>query len=185
MSAKHHYPVKSPHRQAKARNGDVTARTSSRVRQRARRTTLMFPNVREPFAPPEDWYEPTGASGYEIVTQPPGTGYRHVVTPAEVRDRLGTLPQPFLAELEVVQLSRMTRKKQCFPCYGMQWGTTVYLYPLEDTRVEYFYRPPKPNLVNESRMYGGQWSEPRPGVWALTWTEQAAKDYYLNNILIH
>jgi len=34
-------------------------------------------------------------------------------------------------------------------------------------------------------MYGGRWAEPAPGTWTLTWSEQAAQDFYLNNILIH
>ncbi len=34
-------------------------------------------------------------------------------------------------------------------------------------------------------MYGGVWDEPSPGVWTLTWSQQAAEDFYLNNILIH
>ena len=79
----------------------------------------------------------------------------------------------------------MTRKKQSFPCYGMQWGNALYLYPLEESLVEQFDTPPRPNLVNETRMYGGRWAEPSPGVWTLTWSEQAAQDFYLNNILIH
>ena len=29
------------------------------------------------------------------------------------------------------------------------------------------------------------WDEPAPGTWTLTWSEQAAQDFYLNNILIH
>ena len=79
----------------------------------------------------------------------------------------------------------MTRKKQSFPCYGMQWGNALYLYPLEESLVEHFYQPPRPSLVNEAQMYGGRWDEPSPGVWTLTWSEQAAQDFYLNNILIH
>jgi len=108
-----------------------------------------------------------------------------VVTPEEIRDRLSQVPPQFLKQLDVVQLSRMTRKKQSFPCYGMQWGSTLYLYPLEDSLVETFDTPPRPNLVNETRMYGGRWDEPAPGVWTLTWSERSAKDFYLNNILIH
>ena len=68
--------------------------------------------------------------------QPPGDGYRHVVTPAQVRARLAQVPAVFLEQLEVVQFSGMTRKKQSFPCYGMQWGNTLYLYPLEESLVE-------------------------------------------------
>lgn len=142
-------------------------------------------NFREPFAPPEDWHEPTEAQTYRIIVQDPSPGYRHVVTPAQIRERLSRVPQSFLRQLEVIQLSRMTRKKQLFPCYGMQWGNALYLYPIEESLVEAFDEPPRPNLVNESRMYGGRWDEPAPGVWTLTWSEQAARDFYLNNILIH
>ena len=90
-----------------------------------------------------------------------------------------------LANLEVVQLSRMTRKKQSFPCYGMQWGASLYLYPIEENLVEFYHCPPTPNQVNEARMYGGRWSQESRGVWRLEWTEEAVRDFYLNNILIH
>jgi hypothetical protein len=107
------------------------------------------------------------------------------VTEQQIRDRLKQVPQHFLQQLEVVQLSQMTRKKQCFPCYGMQWGNALYLYPLEESLVEYFSKAPRPSLLNEARMFGGRWDHCSPGTWTLTWTEQAAQDFYLNNILIH
>ncbi len=87
--------------------------------------------------------------------QEPGLGYRHVVTPDEVRARLAQLPAAFLKPLEVIQFSRITRKKQSFPCYGMQWGTTLYLYPIEEDLIEHYNQPPKPNQLTEARMYGG------------------------------
>jgi hypothetical protein len=90
-----------------------------------------------------------------------------------------------LRELEVVQLSRMTRKKSRFPCYGMQWGATLYLYPLETERIEYFVRPPTPAQFNEPRMFGGRWEVDSNGGWSLYWSDFAIKDFYLNNILIH
>jgi hypothetical protein len=143
-------------------------------------------NQREPFAPPEDWHEPTNRNnGYRVVVQSPGEGYCHVVTPAQVRERLASVPQEFLRGLEVVQFSRMTRKKQSFPCYGMQWGATLYLYPLEESLEEWFYVPPRTEVFNEARMYGGRWDEPSVGTWRLTWTPAAIEDFYLNNILIH
>ena len=70
-----------------------------------------------PFAPPEDWHEATEREGYRVLIQPPGEGYRHIVTEQQIRDRLTIVPQRFLEQLEVVQLSCMTRKKQSFPCY--------------------------------------------------------------------
>jgi hypothetical protein len=142
--------------------------------------------MREPFAPPEDWHEPRNdGRDYKVVVQEPGDGYRHVVTPEQVRQRLARVPQDFLQGLEVIQFSQMTRKKQSFPCYGMQWGSTLYLYPLEESLEEWFTQPPQPAVYNESRMFGGVWDEPQTGSWRLTWTQPAIEDFYLNNILIH
>ena len=172
-------------RQARGVNRAVRSHAPQQRPKQARRASTGQRNAREPFAPPEDWYEPTEADNYRIVVQDPGPGYRHVVTPAQIRERLKQVPQQFIEQLEVVQLSKVTRKKQSFPCYGMQWGNALYLYPIEESFVEQYDCPPRPNLVNETRMYGGRWDEPSTGVWTLTWTEQAAQDFYLNNILIH
>lgn len=143
-------------------------------------------NEKLPFVPPETWYEPTeNGRGYKIVTQDPGVGFRHILSPQDVRDRLAQLPVAFLKNLEVVQFSQMTRKKHAFPCYGMQWGATLYLYPMEENLIEYYNCPPTPNQVNEARMYGGLWQQDSSNTWKLVWTEEAVRDFYLNNILIH
>lgn len=140
-----------------------------------------------PFVPPEDWHEPNEntVDSYVIVEQAPGEGFRHIVTPDEVRHRLEALPSFMLAPLEVVQLSGLTRKKMRFPCYGMQWGPALYLYPVEETLEENYFRPPTPIQFNEARMYGGKWNQCGAAHWKLTWTEATLKDFYLNNILIH
>ncbi|MEX0676274.1 MAG: hypothetical protein WD063_04325 [Pirellulales bacterium] len=162
---------------AKTRRRDVRANKRARGVER----DLQLPSV-----PPEDWHEPCEQhDGYRIVVQQSGPGFRHILTPADVRWRLSQLPAWMLDDLEVVQFSRMTRKKQTFPCYGMQWGASVYLYPIEVTLIECYTCPPTPNQVNEARMYGGRWSQTSPGVWALRWTEESVRDFYLNNILIH
>jgi hypothetical protein len=139
------------------------------------------------FLPPEDWYEPaeTTTTGYRVIQQSPGVGYTHAVTTQDVRDRLAQLPGWMLAPLEVVQLSRMTRKKQTFPCYGMQWGSSLYLYPIEKGLIEEFVRPPKPAVFNEVRMFGGRWNHLGGSQWQLHWTPATLRDFYLNNILIH
>lgn len=67
----------------------------------------------------------------------------------------------------------------------MQWGTTLYLYPIEESLVEYYSQPPRPSQLNEARMYGGRWVNHGHDGWQLIWTEAAIRDYYLNNILIH
>lgn len=137
------------------------------------------------YVPPEDWHEPTGVEEYRVVVQEPGRGYQHVVTARDVRERLADLPHSFLEPLDTVQLSRMTRKKQCFPCYGMQWGSALYLYPLEEGLVEYFNRAPRPAEYNETRSFGGRWVNDGGTSWKLIWTPSTVRDFYLNNVLIH
>ena len=180
--------MKRHHCQRKPRTAPVRPARDMRawVRRMAFGRRLRIPvwDSRGSYCPPEDWYEPTGRPGYRVVVQPPGPGYRHVVTPEEVQQRLAQLPEELVEPLEVVQLSRLTRKKRSFPCYGMQWGRTIYLYPMEADLCEVFTRPPKPAQWNEARMFGGRWIQDGT-LWRLQWTEETIKDFYLNNILIH
>lgn len=172
----------------KTQNSNSVAQGKSRRRggQGHKRSRSLKRNLKLPFVPPEDWHEPTEErAGYKIIVQPPGEGFRHILTPEDVRSRLAEFPARMIEDLEVVQFSRMTRKKQSFPCYGMQWGASLYLYPIEVGLIEYYNCPPTPAQVNEARMYGGVWSETSPGVWGLQWTEASVRDFYLNNILIH
>jgi hypothetical protein len=136
--------------------------------------------------PPETWHEPSEdrVGAYDVIRRPAGNGYRHVVTEDEIRLRLGELPGWMLAGLDVVQLSTMTRKKRRSPCYGMQWGSTIYLYPIEESLVESFADPPKPAQRVEAAMYGAVW-QLAGGRWQLVWTEDSIRDFYLNNVLIH
>jgi hypothetical protein len=170
------------------------AQPSSALAKPARRRSLygasrgpgLGRSPKLPFAPPEDWHEPTDErNGYRIIEQPAGAGYRHVLTADDVRARLAQLPAAFCRELQVVQFSRMTRKKHRFPCYGMQWGTALYLYPIEESLVERYGRPPRPTQLTEAAMYGGRWVQESHDSWRLEWTEAAIRDFYLNNILIH
>jgi hypothetical protein len=143
--------------------------------------------LRGPYMPPEDWYEPSDEprGDYRIVMQSPGKGYRFVVTEADVRERLAMLPAWMLSSLEIVHFSRMTRKKRRAPCYGMQWGNTIYLYPIEENLIEVFCEPPKPAQQIEASMYGGRWEQSARGIWKLIWSEETIRDFYLNNVLIH
>ncbi|MCA9074311.1 MAG: hypothetical protein KDA93_04700 [Planctomycetaceae bacterium] len=138
----------------------------------------------QPFCPPERWHESLDREEIEILSESPGKGYLHPVTPEEVADRIEQLPARFREPLEVVQLSRMTRKRALMPLYGLQWGSTVYLYPIEESLVETYGCPPMPSQMTEARMYGGKW-EQQGKMWELHWTLPCLKDFYLNNILIH
>ena len=179
------YLANVPTRQARYNNSALKARTANR-RTSSKRIRGGQRNLHLPFAPPEDWHEPHGEGGnYRILVQDPGPGYRHILTPEDIRQRLAQVPAEFLQNLEVVQLSRMTRKKRSFPCYGMQWGSALYLYPLEETLVEHFGRAPQPSFVNETKMYGARWLADAPVAWRLVWSEASIRNFYLNNILIH
>ncbi len=173
-------------RSAKRHNAATLAKTRRRGARASKRSRGVQRNEMLPFVPPEDWHEPTGKqAGYRIVVQTPGPGFRHILTPQDVRARLSEFPDQVLANLEVVQFSRLTRKKQSFPCYGMQWGSSLYLYPIEQGLAEYYHAPPTAAQLNEARMYGGRWSQAPPYAWKLQWTEETVRDFYLNNILIH
>ena len=138
----------------------------------------------ETFNAPELWHEPVESGDVCFVEQNPGEGYVHPVTVDEVQDRLRQIPERFTQHLEVIQFSRMTRKRALFPCYGMQWGPTVYLYPIEESLTETYVRAPRPEQIIEARMFGGKWTQ-QGRVWQLTWTPETIKDFYLNNVLIH
>ena len=141
-----------------------------------------------PCSPIEDWHEPLVGErdGYRIIEKEAGNGMFHPISPREIASRLADLPDWTIAELDVVQLSDVTRKKRRFPCYGLQWGTAIYLYPMCETMVEIYCAPPGPKLLNETKMYGGKWFEDNgEKTWMLQWSEKTLRDFYLNNVLIH
>ncbi|MDA0835717.1 MAG: hypothetical protein O3A29_20785 [Planctomycetota bacterium] len=137
-----------------------------------------------PFCAPETWHEPTDSGQLSFIVHEPGDGYWHPVTVEEIQQRIDLLPSRFIDDLEVVQLSHMTKKRSFFPFYGMQWGVSVFLYPIEESLTECYNRPPTPAQLIEARMYGGKW-EQQGRRWTLRWTESTIKDFYLNNVLIH
>jgi len=142
-----------------------------------------------PFDAPEIWHNPVSSDESDshelkIVTQPSGHGYIHPVSAEDVRERILQLPKEFREKLDVVQFSRMTKKRRLFPCYGLQWGTAVYLYPIEQSLVELYARAPKPAQRIETEMYGGRWVQDG-NLWRLIWTKNTIRDFYLNNVLIH
>lgn len=140
------------------------------------------------FDAPEVWHDPTkdenSGGELKVVIQPAGRGYLHPVSADEVRERVQQLPKQFQQKLDVVQFSRMTKKRRLFPCYGLQWGTAVYLYPIEESLQELYVRAPRPAQRIETEMFGGRWVQDG-NLWRLVWTEKTIRDFYLNNVLIH
>jgi hypothetical protein len=164
----------------------AAARGTRRWVTMGKRARISGSALRGPYLPPETWHEPRDhwSGQYEVICRTAGRGFRHVVTEEDVRGRLTQLPERLLRELQVVELSTMTRKKRRAPCYGMQWGSTIYLYPIEESLVESFVQPPKPAQRVEASMYGARWQQ-AGNRWKLVWTEEAIRDFYLNNVLIH
>lgn len=136
------------------------------------------------FYAQDQWYEPSDSDVIQLYRRDPGAGYFHPVTLEEVADRVEQLPAKYRQNIEVIELARMTRKRSLFPCYGLQWGPNVYLYPIEESLVETYTRPPRPEQAIEAKMYGGVWTQDGK-LWRLSWTEHALRDFYLNNVLIH
>jgi hypothetical protein len=181
MSRRIALTLKTP---APARNN--AARSGRKFVTLGKRARISSAALRGPYLPPERWHEPREETDgrYAVIVQAAGTGYRHVVTEDDVRRRLAQLPEWMVRPLQVVQLSQMTRKKRRAPCYGMQWGSAIYLYPIEESLIETFQRPPKPAQKIEASMYGAEWAQERDE-WKLVWTEASIRDFYLNNVLIH
>ncbi|MEZ6048598.1 MAG: hypothetical protein R3C11_24085 [Planctomycetaceae bacterium] len=165
-------------------------RSQTRKQPRTRSTGLYYKrgigerNRSQSFNAPEIWHAPTEANHFTIVEYAAGENYMHPVSKDEVLERIRQLPADLVKDLDVIQFSRMTRKRALFPCYGMQWGNTVYLYPIEASLEEVYTRAPLPQQRIETEMYGGHW-EQDGAHWILSWTEESIKDFYLNNILIH
>lgn len=164
--------------------GSITGRNPRSVRPAAAFRQRGMVDGSSYFSAPEEWHEPRENVETRLVVQEPGDGYVHAITAEDIRARLNDLPDQIVEQVQVVQLSRMTRKKALFPRYGMQWGQNVYLYPIEASLVERYLRPPRPEQVIEARMFGGFWSQAGTE-WHLTWSAAALRDFYLNNVLIH
>lgn len=172
-------PLATPRLRQRRSSGKTQSRPVVAYRQRG-----PGRNVTNSFNAPELWHEPTESGEVRFHVQNAGKGYVHAVTIDDVRERLEHLPAHLRGGLEVVQLSRMTRKRALFPCYGMQWGCAVYLYPVEESLVETYVRPPRPAQIKEAAMHGGRWYEDG-AYWKLAWTPETVRDFYLNNVLIH
>ena len=172
-----------------ARHGRVAARRAAKLPASAHQHRGDGLAHGRPFDAPEVWHDPASSEenddqGLRIVTQPAGRGYMHPLSADDVRERILQLPTKFQEKLDVVQFSRMTKKRRLFPCYGLQWGTAVYLYPIEESLEELYIRTPRPAQRIETEMYGGRWVQDG-NLWRLIWTETTIRNFYLNNVLIH
>lgn len=120
----------------------------------------------------------------------PSIGYVHPITVEEVIERLCEFPRHIRnqldAQLDHVSLLAGTRKQFLKPSYGMQWGSTVYLFPTESTGIERYESEVSSAYRKNAKLYGAQWSwnEEENG-WICYWSPEAIRLFYLQNVLVH
>lgn len=135
------------------------------------------------YWPPEEWFD--GEEGkWKVVVRDPGKGFFHPVPAVVINSFLSQLPKEWTSRLGVVCLAQMTRKKWSRACYGLQWGSTVYLYPAEEDLCETYNRPPGPKLRIEVQKAGGRFVT-EGKLWVLQWDLESLRRFYLYNVLLH
>ncbi len=119
----------------------------------------------------------------------PGNGNAHPVAPEEVLERLHQLPPAIAKQLRTCfdHLSMpQSRRKNTHPCYGMQWKSTIYLFPMEQSGVEEFWIHPTVAYRNELARFGAKWHwNEKAKEWTCHWTKEALRIFYLENVLLH
>lgn len=133
----------------------------------------------------ERYYERATDSGYKVIVEPPGVGWRHVLTPCDIVTRLDKLPDRLLWRLHHVVLPTMTAKRARMKCFGLQWGGAIYLYPLPMGKTEWTYGGRIPPFDRHWYKRFGGVVKPHANHDVLTWSEQALRRYYLEHVLLH
>lgn len=123
-------------------------------------------------------------SDYSVTTEPPGKGFVHAVSADDIFGMLDLIPEQYLEKLTRIKLATYTKKRRRENLYGLQWHAGIYLFPLSDTLVEEYTRPPNPLELQEIKKYGGKFVQ-EGEKWKIEWNESTARDYYLNCVLIH
>jgi len=143
-------------------------------------------------SPTEIFYESRGYRDTpgqlpRYILQQPRDEYIHVVTPQEAVDRLSLLENDVGREIaiEIVQFSTGTNKQMRDLLYGLQWGTSIYLYPMHESLTEQLAEPLNPIARQEYEKYGAKYVVKNPDEWSIQWGLETIRDFYLNNILIH
>jgi hypothetical protein len=118
----------------------------------------------------------------------PGSDFHHPVTMCEVLERLTQLPREITGRIGVRldHLSMPHLRSPSLPAYGMQWGSAVYLLPIEASRIEKY--PVLPSVIyrQELEKFGAQWKWNRDtDQWECHWSKEALRIFYLENVLIH
>lgn len=145
-------------------------------------------DVGVPWFPPREECAKSVRSYPQCHVEDPGSGFRHPVTMCEVLERMMQLPREITGRIEerLDHLSMPHLRSPSLPAYGMQWGSSVYLLPIETDRIEQFPALPPVTYRQELAKYGAQWIwNENDKLWECRWTEEALRIFYLENVLIH
>ena len=119
----------------------------------------------------------------------PGYGFAHPVSPEDILERLSQLPRSIRKELaqrfDHLCLPRL-RKKSLKPCYGMQWKSTVYLFPIERSGIEKYNANVLPAFKNSLTRCGAKWIwNEEEHLWECHWTQESIRIFCLEDVILH
>ena len=160
---------------------------SSRRRKHPRRPPAHYPSRgrSRSVLDFERWVEPPKGDGYRVLVEPPGKGWYHVLSERDIRSCLSQLPSHLLTHLHTVYLPRMTHKRQRMSCYGLQYGGTIYLYPLPADWLKWTY---KGRVKSDDRIWmlaAGASIRSLANHDEVSWTAEALRFFYRENVLLH
>lgn len=158
------------------------------------RKSLQRESIKEKWTPliefpPRGETEETEDNFPQYHVMPPGNGYIHPLVKNDVIDRIAELPsvirRSLASCLDHIVMPTHTRKMDSDGSYGIQWGSSLYLFPMEENREEYFFDP-SPLKLQETKRFGARWSHNRDkNSWTCRWTPEGLIDFYRENVLIH
>jgi hypothetical protein len=125
-----------------------------------------------------------------VILRGPHPAFVHPVTPEEVKRVLLRVPPDYLEGLTAVYLlggSARQAKIHFKPpfCFGSYGRGRIYLHAFSKRLFKIlFKKPPPPDIKQEYASTGATWTQERRG-WALRWSEESLRRFYLYDVLLH
>ena len=172
---------------------DLHARNRQAFRSQFRHVTTgqrNETNVHDGVGAPWFFKRPEDSEKFPIFhIEHPGRDLVHPVSPEEIRDRIFALPEGIQArirdEVHHICLPHVNVKQEISCCYGLHWGSSVYLYPVHKTGME-MYSNHNPAALREAAKFGAKlrWLK-EERMWKCQWTQESIRNFYLENVLLH
>lgn len=123
-----------------------------------------------------------------ILTEKPRADFVSLITERDIRRRLAPnrFPSKYLSRVSVIVIAAGNKRRARYHAWGMQWGSTIYLYPVPRESMQNLNweldRAMTPREQQEARKCG---AIIRDSGRAIHWTVDTLRRFYLENILIH